>query len=440
MAAFVRTDRGVPETTALYQIFIRNYTKEGTFAAATKKLSEVKSLGFSWVYLTPIHPIGKVNRKGSQGSPYAIADYRKVDPELGTVDDLKNFIAEANRLGLKVMIDVVYNHTAPDSRLAHEHPEWFLKGADGKPGRKCEDWSDVIDLDYVSPESRDDLWDELIDTLIYWRELGIEGFRCDVASLVPREFWVEARRRVNLRDPATGKEKRPTLWLAESVHPSFLLYLRDAGFHAWSEPELHDAFDLTYDYDGWQRLEQVWAGKRNLAYYLDFLEVQRAAYPAWAQKIRYLENHDQRRAASRFGKGKRLEAWTAFYQLLPGCTFAYMGQEWAIEEYPTLFEKNPVPWEEGDRAFREYFGKLFNATQKIKSEAHRFSWTELAEGLVLLERQGDSGKFYCLCNLDGRSGFMELSKPLEGTDLLSGKAVHLKGRIDIPQGALLIKG
>ncbi|WP_304222332.1 alpha-amylase family glycosyl hydrolase [Gracilinema caldarium] len=440
MAAFVRTGRGIPETTALYQIFIRNYTKEGTFAAAIKKLSEVKNLGFSWVYLTPIHPIGKVNRKGSQGSPYAIADYRKVDPELGTVDDLKNFITEANRLGLKVMIDVVYNHTAPDSRLAHEHPEWFLKGADGKPGRKCEDWSDVIDLDYLSPESRESLWDELIDTLIYWRELGIEGFRCDVASLVPREFWVEARRRVNLRDPATGAEKRPTLWLAESVHPSFLLYLRDAGFHAWSEPELHDAFDLTYDYDGWQRLEQVWSGKRPLAYYLDFLEVQRAAYPAWAQKIRYLENHDQRRAASRFGKGKRLEAWTAFYQLLPGCTFAYMGQEWAIEEYPTLFEKNPVPWEQGDKAFREYFGKLFNITQKIKSEAPRFSWTELAEGLVLLERQGNNGKFSCLCNLDGRSGFIELSKPLEGTDLLSGKAVHLKGRIDIPQGALLIKG
>lgn len=440
MAYSVRTSGGVPETTALYQIFIRNYTKEGTFAAATKRLSEVKTLGFSWVYLTPIHPIGKINRKGSQGSPYAIADYHKVDPELGTVDDLKHFIAEANRLGLKVMIDVVYNHTAPDSRLAHEHPEWFLKGADGKPGRKCEDWSDVIDLDYLSPESRDSLWDELIETLIYWRELGIEGFRCDVASLVPREFWVEARKRVNQWDPAAGNEKRPTLWLAESVHPSFLLYLRDAGFHAWSEPELHDAFDLTYDYDGWQRLEQVWSGKRSLSYYLDFLDVQRAAYPEWARKIRYLENHDQRRAASRFGKGKRLEAWTAFYQLLPGCTFAYMGQEWAIEEYPTLFEKNPVPWEQGDKAFREYFGKLFSATQKIKSEAPRFSWTELAEGLVLLERQGTSGTYQCLCNLDGRSGLIELSKPLEGTDLLSGKSVSLKGRIDIPQGALLIRG
>ena len=439
MAYSVRIGNPVPETTALYQIFIRNYTREGTFAAATRKLAEVQSLGFSWVYLTPIHPIGNVHRKGSQGSPYAIADYRKVDPELGTLEDLKQFIAEAKRLNLKVMIDVVYNHTAPDSRLAQEHPEWFLKGPNGKPGRKCEDWSDVIDLDYLSESSRPHLWDELIDTLVYWRELGIEGFRCDVASLVPREFWVEARKRVNLWDPATGEEKRPTLWLAESVHPSFLLYLRDAGFHAWSEAELHDAFDLTYDYDGWQRLEPVWAGKRPLHYYLDYLEVQRAAYPAWARKIRYLENHDQRRAASRFGKGKRLEAWTAFYQLLPGCTFVYMGQEYAIDEYPSLFEKNPVPWEQGDSQFKAVFANIFSATQTIKAHAPAFSYKELGEGVVLIERKGTVDRYQILCNVDDRSGFIELDTALEGTDMLSGKSIALKGRVELPRGVLFIQ-
>lgn len=439
MTYSVRTDTAVPETNALYQIFIRNYTKEGTFQAATKKLGEVKNLGFSWVYLTPIHPIGKVNRKGTQGSPYAIADYRKVDPELGSLDDLKRFIAEANQLGLKVMIDVVYNHTAPDSHLAHEHPEWFLQGTDGKPGRKCDDWSDVIDLNYLTENNRSKMWDELIDTLVYWRELGIEGFRCDVASLVPREFWVEARKRVNLWDPATGVEKRPTLWLAESVHPSFLLYLRDRGFPAWSEAELHDAFDLTYDYDGWQRLEQVWSGKRSLSYYLDYLDVQRAAYPAWARKIRYLENHDQRRAASRFGKGKRLEAWTAFYQLLPGCTFVYMGQEYAIDEYPTLFEKNPVPWEQGEAQFKTLFVNIFSATQTIKAHAPHFAYRELGEGVVLIERKGKNGQYKALCNLDDRTGFIELDSVLEGTDMLTGKAVTLKGRIELPRGVLLLK-
>lgn len=439
MSYFVRTSGAVPETTALYQIFIRNYTEEGTFAAACKKLIEVQKLGFSWIYLTPIHPIGKVNRKGTKGSPYAIEDYRKVDPELGSLDDFTHFIAEAHRLGLKVMIDVVYNHTSPDSRLVKEHPEWFLRGPTGKPGRKCEDWSDVIDLDYLSEKSRPYLWDELIDTLVYWRELGIEGFRCDVASLVPREFWVEARKRVNQWDPVTGQEKRPTLWLAESVHPSFLLHMRDEGFPAWSEAELHDAFDLTYDYDGWQRLEQVWAGKRPLAYYLDYLEIQRAAYPAWARKIRYLENHDQRRAAARFGRGKRLEAWTALYQLLPGCTFTYMGQEYAIDEYPTLFEKDPVPWETGDPRFKEEFARIFSATQAIKADAPRFSYTELAEGVVLLERRGDRGTYRAFCNLDDRTGSIKLPVPLEGTDMLTGKAVSLNGPVELPRGALLLQ-
>ncbi|AEJ18929.1 alpha amylase catalytic region [Gracilinema caldarium DSM 7334] len=439
MSYSVRMSKAVPETTSIYQIFIRNYTPEGTFAAATKKLSEVKQLGFSWVYLTPIHPIGRVNRKGSKGSPYAIADYRKVDSELGTLEDLKQFITEAQRFNLKVMIDVVYNHTSPDSRLAQEHPEWFLTGPSGKPGRKCNDWSDVIDLDYLSESSRPQLWDELIETLVYWRELGIEGFRCDVASLVPREFWIEARSRVNLWDPAIGDEKRPTLWLAESVHPSFLLYLRDRGFPAWSEAELHDAFDLTYDYDGWQRLEQVWAGKRPLSYYLDYLEVQRALYPAWAGKIRYLENHDQRRAAYRFGKGKRLEAWTAFYQLLPGCTFAYMGQEYAIDEYPTLFEKNPVPWEQGDRLFKAFFTTLFSITQTIKAQAPRFSYKELAEGVVLIERSGEKVRYQALCNLDDRSGFIELDTTLEGTNMLTGEAISLSGRVELPKGVLILK-
>jgi glycosidase len=435
----VRTSKPVPETWALYQIFVRNYTPEGTFAAARKKLHEVKALGFPWIYLTPIHPVGKKQRKGSLGSPYAIADYKLVDEHLGTLEDFKGFLQEAKKLGLKVMLDVVFNHTSPDSRLTQEHPEWFLQEADGRLGRKCDDWSDVVDFDFLAPASVSGLWDELISTLIYWRELGVEGFRCDVASLVPREFWVEARKRVNQADPLTGVEKRPTLWLAESVHPSFLLDQRRRGFNAWSDAELHDAFDLSYDYDGWQRLDQVWAGQRPLSYYLDHLEVQQACSPAWARKIRYLENHDQGRGAHRFGRGKKLEAWTAFYQLLPGCTFVYMGQEAAIAEHPSLFEKNPVPWEVADPAFRSFFSLLFAQTQNIKATAPLFSYKEFGEGLVLLERRGDGLTYKALCNLDDRTGFLNLSAPLEGKDLLSGKDVSLKGRVLIPRGVLLLQ-
>jgi len=430
-----RSPSEVPETLSIYQIFIRNFTVEGTFKAAEERLEEIAELGFSWVYLTPIHPIGEVARKGTYGSPYAIRDYRRLDAALGTEEDFHRFIQRANQRGLRVMIDVVYNHTAPDSRLAQEHPEWFLQDARGKISRKCDDWSDVVDLDYASGHT-EALRQELIDTLIYWRKLGVQGFRCDVASLVPVDFWVQARQMVD----EAMENREGTLWLAESVHPHFLVSLRDRGFGAWSEPELHRAFDLTYDYDGWERLEKVWSGERGLDWYLDYLGVQRALYPAGARKIRYLENHDQIRSAYRFGQGKRLEAWTAFYQFIPGCTFVYMGQEAGIEQYPSLFEKETVPWNQGNRDFKRFFTTCFSVTQKIKEEANRFDFSIPAQGVVLLQRKGSQAHFTALCNLDDRSGKIELPKPLRGVDMLTGKRVNLGGIVELPRGTLIVKG
>ncbi|HEY9055403.1 MAG TPA: alpha-amylase family glycosyl hydrolase, partial [Rectinemataceae bacterium] len=264
----------IAETGAIYQIFVRNFTREGTFAAAAGRLGGIRELGFEWIQLTPIHPIGVEGRKGSLGSPYAIADYRAVDPALGTLDDFHAFLGAAHALGLKVMIDIVFNHVSPDSVLAREKPEWFMLEGQGpaaergelespapgaRLGRKCADWSDVADFDYSSsPE----LWMELFSILCYWRDRGVDGFRCDVASLVPLDFWKKARQKVNQYDPGARRELYPLLWLAESVHPSFLLKMRQAGYGAWSEPELHSVFDLTYDYDGWERLAEIWAGKR----------------------------------------------------------------------------------------------------------------------------------------------------------------------------------
>ena len=164
----------VPEHLSIYQIFVRNYTEEGTFLAAIPRLGEVAALGCAWVYLTPIHPIGSKDRKGSRGSPYAISDYRSVNPELGTLEDFGHFAEAVHKLGLKLMIDVVYNHTAPDSLLARAHPEWFMHAPDGSLSRKCGDWSDVVDFDYYAPASKPALWDELIDILDYWRGIGVD--------------------------------------------------------------------------------------------------------------------------------------------------------------------------------------------------------------------------------------------------------------------------
>lgn len=449
----------IDESSAIYQIFLRNFTPEGTFAAAIPRLAGVAAMGFDWICLTPIHPIGVKSRKGALGSPYAIKDYRAIDPALGTMDDFRAFLAAAHSLGLKVMMDVVFNHTSPDSALARENPEWFLhEGAAGALGRKCADWSDVVDLDYGSSPH---LWVELMSILVGWREEGVDGFRCDVASLVPVDFWKQARQRVNQYDPGLRRERYPLVWLAESVHPSFLKKMREAGHGAWSEPELHSVFDLSYDYDGWERLEKVWAGERGATEYLDYLYTQETLYPARARKIRFLENHDQMRAPARFGSGRtarndgeaKLKAWTLFTQFIPGIIFAYMGQECAIARKPDLFEKDPVDWAAGDELFREYFIVILTACKKAKAASPRFSWTEVGKGVFLLERaaatEASSGvalgvapgttRFAVLVNLEGWTSELEFPRPLRGRDLLSGDVVSLEDGMISPEKPIFLE-
>ena len=430
----------IDESSAIYQVFLRNFTPEGTFAAALPRLTGVAAMGFDWVCLMPIHPSGVVGRKGALGSPYAIADYRAIDPSLGTIDDFRAFLAAAHGLGLKVMMDVVYNHTSPDSALARENPEWFLReGSAGALGRKCADWSDIVDLDYGSSPQ---LWVELMSILVGWREEGVDGFRCDVASLVPVDFWKQARQRVNQYDPGLRRELYPLVWLAESVHPSFLKTMREAGFGAWSEPELHSVFDLSYDYDGWERLEKVWLGERPASHYLEYLYAQETLYPAKARKIRFLENHDQKRIAGRFVTQSRFEAWTAMMLFIPGIAFAYMGQELAIDHKPELFEKDPVDWASGDAAFRGWFGAAFSACQKAKAKAPFFSWTEVGKGVYLLKRAAAAARepgFAALLNLEGWTGLIELATPLRGRDLVTGATVSLEGEIVSPKNPLILE-
>jgi glycosidase len=445
----------IDESSAIYQIYLRNFTKEGSFAAAAPELRWVADLGCDWVCLTPIHPIGLAARKGGMGSPYAIADYRAIDPALGTIGDFRAFLAAAHGLGLKVMMDVVYNHTSPDSVLAGEHPEWFMQEGKGlaasrgeleapapgsRLGRKCADWSDVVDLDYSSsPE----LWMELISTLIFWRDQGIDGFRCDVASLVPLDFWRQARQRVNQYDPGTRREKYPLVWLAESVHPSFLKKMRESGYGAWSEPELHAAFDLSYDYDGRERLEKVWSGDRPASAYFDYLYTQETLYPKGAKKIRFLENHDQDRIAGRFVTRSRFLAWTAMMYFIPGVAFVYMGQEFALEHRPDLFEKDTVDWASGDPKFREWFGKVLAFSKKAKREAPYFSWREVGKGQFLLERfastEREKPSFAVFVNLEGRTGEIHPGRPLLGRDVMEGVEGSLEDGTIAPDRPILIE-
>ena len=405
------------KSAALYQIYIRNFTREGTFASAVERLSQVRDLGFDIICLTPIHPIGSLARKGRLGSPYSIRDYRAVDPALGTMEDLRRFLAAAHALGLKVLMDVVFNHTSRDSVLLQQHPQWFLKDPSGNPMCKVADWSDVSDLDH----SHADLRDYLIQTLAGWVKEGFDGFRCDVAALVPLEFWRAAR--------AELSSLKPLVWLAESVEPSFVKHMRDGGWYAASDPELHQAFDVTYEYDGFEYLKAYFRGEQSLDSYIRHISNQETLFPANSVKARFLENHDQPRAAAVLGSIDRLLNWTVFSQFLPGLIFVYMGQERAIDKRPDLFDSDPVAWDQGSDEFQSRFGTVLAACKKIKEGTRIFTLRQVAAGVFALQWQEQARRraYTALVNLEQRFGEMSLPFPLKGKDVLSGAAVDLDG-------------
>ncbi|MDD4793377.1 MAG: alpha-amylase family glycosyl hydrolase [Firmicutes bacterium] len=388
------------ERAVIYEAFPRNHSADGTFAGLCRDLERIASLHTDILWLMPIHPIGAVGRKGTAGSPYAIRDYRAINPDLGDAESLEMLLAEAHKLGMRVIIDVVFNHTSRDSVLLAEHPEWFLRDAHGNATTKVPDWWDVYDLDY----SHKGLWEYQIETLGKWVDMGVDGFRCDVASLVPLDFWITARKEL-----ARGRTK-DLIWLAESVDKSFVKILRDNGWTAHSDPELHAAFDLTYDYDGFDYLKGYIQGTRPLRDYLNHLYIQETLYPAHAVKMRFIENHDNLRAAEVIEGRRSLLNWAIFYTLLPGATLVYAGQEIASPHRPDLFEKDPVDWEQGDYEFAQFMERALGLSKKIKGSCNQFSISELAEGVVKMVWRGDGPTYIALVNLAGKYGEVYLDE------------------------------
>ena len=226
------------------------------------------------------------------------------------------------------MIDVVYNHTSPDAVLVSEHPEFYYRKPDGSFGNKTAEWTDVIDLDYRNRA----LWDYQIESLRMWAGI-VDGFRCDVASLVPVDFWKQAREAVTEINP-------DCIWLAETVHGSFNIFNRIQGHYAGTDSEMFTAFDMEYDYDIRDVFDRYLREEAPLSLWLEALNLQEAAYPDNYIKMRCLENHDQPRIASLVRDEKALRNLTAMLYFLKGSTLLYAGQEYRNRHLPSLFEKD----------------------------------------------------------------------------------------------------
>ncbi|MBE6052564.1 MAG: alpha-amylase [Clostridium sartagoforme] len=336
------------KNSVIYSIYVRNYGENGNFKDVEKDLKRIEDIGVDIIWLMPIHPIGVKNKKGLLGCPYAIKNYREVNPEYGTLEDFKDLIDSIHSLGMKCIIDVVYHHTSPDSYLSEVYPEYFYKKADGSFGNKVGDWSDIIDLDYSNKK----LWDYLIDTLKYWVSIGVDGFRCDVASLVPLEFWIKAREEVS-------KINKDTIWLAESVHQSFIREIRKAGFIAHSDCELYRAFDICYDYDVNEEYINYLDGKGRLDSYIEKVRQQETIYPSNYIKLRFLENHDQPRIASKIKDIELLKTWTKFMYFQKGTTLLYNGQESMETHTPSLFDIDKIRIKNQNEELTDLMQKLY---------------------------------------------------------------------------------
>ena len=359
----------------IYSVYVRNHTPEGTFESIIADLPRIRALGADAVWLMPIHPIGEVARKGTLGSPYANRDYRSVNPEYGTMDDFRTLVDAIHAQGMKCMIDVVYNHTSPDSVLWETHPEWFYLREDGTPGNHVGDWSDIIDLDYTRDQA---LWDYQIGSLVCWARI-VDGFRCDVASFVPVEFWERARAAVEEVHPGC-------IWLAETVHRSFADEMRRRGLYCATDAEAFRAFDIEYSYDIEEAFGRWIQGEDTLEHWLDLVDLQENAYPTGFNKLRFLENHDTERIAGRIkGQPRDLEALTAMLFFMKGATLVYAGQEMAAEHRPALFDKDTISWDT-DHDLSGLITRLASIKHEWLDASDAFSASATPKGCVVMDR------------------------------------------------------
>jgi Glycosidases len=326
----------------IYEIFERQYSPNGDFNGITVDLDRLQNLGVTVLWLMPIHPIGKLKSKGMIGSPYAAKDYYAINPDYGTSADLKRLVGEAHKRKMKVIIDIVANHTAWDSVMM-KNKSFYKQNEKGEVIPPVPDWSDVAGLNYQNPALRA----YMIEMLKSWvRDYDLDGFRCDVALMIPTDFWDQARAEVD-------KIKPDTIWLAEAEKPELLV----------------KAFDLDYSWSLHSALTDVLQGTKPASRIREIWEEQNRTFPKGALRMRFSDNHDERRAIARFGEKGALAAEVLMFTL-DGVPMLYNGMEVGDTTEsgdPALFEKMPVFWAIAKR--RPEFPQFYKAMIALRKNS-----------------------------------------------------------------------
>lgn len=365
----------------VYEVNVRQFTPEGTFNAFAEHLPRLKEMGVDILWFMPVTPIGEVERKGSLGSYYSVRDYTDINPEFGTKEDFVNLVNQIHELGMYVIIDWVANHTAWDHEWTQTNPDLYYTDDDGNftPPHNT-DWSDVIQLDYENH----DLWDAMISEMRYWvEEVNIDGFRCDVAYLVPTEFWNRARLEL------------------EGVKPVFMLAEAD-------HPELNEhAFNAGYSWTSHHAMNRIAQGEDDVSA-LDkyFFEENMGNYPLGTYKINFISNHDENSwAGTVFDRlGDAMEPFAVLSNTVEGMFLLYNGQEAGLDKMLDFFEKDEIDW--SDLKYQGFYTKLFELKASNKA-----LWNGLAggkmnrvntnddESIFAFTREKDGDKVFVVLNL-----------------------------------------
>lgn len=399
----------------VYEIYPRNFSAAGDFNGITARLDDLKNLGVTVLWIMPIHPIGQKLRKGDFGSPYSVKDYYAINPAYGTEADLKRLISEAHRRGLKVLIDMVANHTAWDSVMM-AHPEFYKRDSRGHIEPPVPDWSDVAGLNYANPELRR----YMITMFKHWIDpagFDFDGMRCDVASMVPTDFWEEARAQLMQVKPDVAM-------LAEASKPELMV----------------KAFDIDYDWPMLSALNDCLMRGEPATGIRRAWEDSRRQFPQGTLYLRMSDDHDEPRAVARFGCEGALAA-SALLFTLDGVPLLYNGMESgdATESGdPALFEKLPIFWHsKGRPPLNEIYAGLIRLRKSYPAlRGGSVIWLANSDdaNVVTFLREDDADQFVVAVNFSNRPETVDIDAPgagfvpekMEGLDAPPRDFPHLR--------------
>ena len=407
----------------LYEMNVRQLTPEGTLRAAAARLEFLRDLGVDAVWLMPIYPIGEKNRKGTLGSYYSIRDYCAVNPELGTMDDFDDFVAEAHRLGMKVLMDWVANHTSRDARwIAGKPASWYERDASGEPAVPW-DWTDTAKLDYANR----DVWEAQAAAMEFWiARHAVDGFRCDMAMLVPIGFWQYAAARL--------RRVKPDLFLLAEAEQRKLF---DDG-----------VFDACYGWEMHHLLNDVAQQRVRVTALRDWLRADRGRYPRSAMRLAFTSNHDENSwngsEFARMGAARGIMA--AFTFVVPGgLPLIYTGQEVGYDHSFAFFDRDPIPAESyRANAYTEFYRRLTelrHANPALAAGGRGGDMVEISNNaedcLMTFVREVPGNQVVAVMNLSPYAIETDYYTGIYAgmyTDALTGRPSELRGHVVEPMG------